>query len=72
MPMDLNGTFYDNIDNQPSFKDMRLVDLNGTVQQPGDLLSNNGSSELHVEGFSNFYGISNDDMEKIQVLSNLQ
>lgn len=82
--MDLNGTFCQNTFDQPSSNDMRSVDLNGNQpisydmrsvdlngtiqQQPGDALSKNGNSELHVGGYSNFCGISNDDLEKIQVI----
>lgn len=66
MPVDLNGAFYHNMDDQPSSNGMRSVDLNGTIQQqPCDASSNNGSLELH-EDFSSFCGISDDDMEKIQ------
>ncbi|KAI9121027.1 hypothetical protein K1719_008060 [Acacia pycnantha] len=66
MQMDLNGTFYQNINDQPSSNGMRSVDLNGTIQQqPCDASSNNGSSEQY-EDFSNFCGVSDDDMEKIQ------
>lgn len=67
MQMDLNGTFYQNINDQPSSNGMGSVDLNGTIQQqPSDASSNNGSLEQH-EDFSNFCGVSDDDMEKIQV-----
>ncbi|KAF7803063.1 sister chromatid cohesion protein SCC2 isoform X1 [Senna tora] len=67
IPMDLNGMTHQNIDHHSTFNDMRSVDLNGTIQQqPGYTLSNNGNSEVNVEGFSSFHGISDDDMEKIQ------
>lgn len=67
MTMDLNGVFYQNIDDQASSNGLRSVDLNGIIQQqPCDASSHNGSSELH-EDLSNFCGISEDDMEKMQV-----
>ncbi|KAI4346656.1 hypothetical protein L6164_007534 [Bauhinia variegata] len=58
--MDLNGTHQQEpVTPSSLINDMRSVDLNGThQQQPGNPLANNGSSDS--------WGLSKDDLQKIQ------
>lgn len=75
MPLDLNGTFQQNVDLQPNMNDMRTLDLNGSNHQLPDYpLSYMGSSEakLHSAGYTDPFSFSNDDLEKVQVFWNLQ
>lgn len=75
MPLDLNGTFQQNVDLQPNMNDMRTLDLNGSNHQLTDYpLSYNGSSEanLHSVGYTDPFSFAKDDLEKVQVFWNLQ